>query len=170
MIETAFTKIREELSFLRESGQKEYAHKVDDAFGNFRRIADLMGISMERVLLVYALKHMDGIIAWYEGHKSQRENVSGRINDLIVYLVLLYAMQVTAYKSSRKDVANLLDDLLDEAEAYIASYSRPEHHLSPFQEVNISMQKFARGNIDPSSIRDTIAEALALRLEVMDDE
>jgi hypothetical protein len=44
------------------------------------------------VLWVYARKHIDGIVAYLQGHKSQREDVRGRINDLIVYCIILRAM------------------------------------------------------------------------------
>tara|TARA_Y100000310_G_C20509786_1_gene728235 strand:+ start:671 stop:823 length:153 start_codon:yes stop_codon:yes gene_type:complete len=42
--------------------------------------------------MVYLLKHVDGITAYIEGHKSQREDVRGRIKDAIVYLMLLWGM------------------------------------------------------------------------------
>jgi len=38
------------------------------------------------------LKHIDGICAYVKGHKSQRENVRGRMTDVIVYLCLLWGM------------------------------------------------------------------------------
>jgi len=77
---------------LRDAGQKEYAHAVENAFGNFERIGKYLQLDRERVLLVYALKHFDGITAWVNGHRSQREGVRGRINDAIVYLCLLRGM------------------------------------------------------------------------------
>jgi len=84
-----------EIMALREAGQKEYARKKANAFANFERIADDLsglGITREAVLWVYARKHIDGIASYLEGHDSQREDVRGRINDLIVYLLLLRAM------------------------------------------------------------------------------
>jgi len=42
--------------------------------------------------MVYLLKHIDGIMAYINGHKSQREGVDGRITDAIVYLLLLRGM------------------------------------------------------------------------------
>lgn len=77
---------------LRNEGQKEYAHDEDNAFANFERIAEDIGLKREEVLWVYAMKHRDGIVAHIKGHKSQREDVRGRINDLIVYLCLLRGM------------------------------------------------------------------------------
>ena len=76
----------------RDSGQKEYAHTEDNVFANFERVAEGLNISREQALMVYLMKHMDGINAWIKGHKSQREDVSGRIKDAIVYLCLLWGM------------------------------------------------------------------------------
>ena len=85
-------RIFKECSFLRDAGQKEYAHDDENAFANFERVGASLGLPREKVLLVYALKHLDGIHAYVKGHKSQREDVRGRINDLIVYMCLLRGM------------------------------------------------------------------------------
>jgi hypothetical protein len=77
---------------LREAGQKEYAHTDHDAFGNFNRLSTLLGLTRGQVLMVYLTKHLDGIASYVKGHRSQRESVKGRINDAIVYLVLLRGM------------------------------------------------------------------------------
>tara|TARA_X000001382_G_scaffold68339_1_gene47458 strand:+ start:508 stop:858 length:351 start_codon:yes stop_codon:yes gene_type:complete len=76
----------------RDSGQKEYAHDEDNVFANFDRVANCLDISREKALMVYMLKHIDGISSYIQGHHSQREDVSGRITDAIVYLFLLWAM------------------------------------------------------------------------------
>ena len=76
----------------REEGQKEYARKQNNAFANFERIGENLDISREEVLLVYLLKHIDGICSYVTGHRSQREDVRGRITDVIVYLCLLWGM------------------------------------------------------------------------------
>ena len=76
----------------RDEGQKEYARDVDNVFANFQRVGKYVGISQEQVLMVYLLKHIDGIMAYINGHKSQREGVEGRITDAIVYLLLLRGM------------------------------------------------------------------------------
>ena len=77
---------------MRAAGQKEYARKQDNAFANFERIGESLSLNRDKVLLVYLLKHMDGIIAHVDGHSSQREDVRGRITDVIVYLCLLWGM------------------------------------------------------------------------------
>lgn len=86
------TKLQEKESFLREEGQKEYAHDDQDAFANFNRVAASLGIDRKQVCLVYMLKHLDGITSYIKGHKSQREPIEGRILDLRVYLALLAGM------------------------------------------------------------------------------
>ena len=89
---TLIKKIFLQIQETRESGQKEYAREIDNAFANFERIGKNLNLSREKVLLVYLLKHIDGICAYVDGHKSQREDVRGRITDVIVYLCLLWGM------------------------------------------------------------------------------
>jgi len=76
----------------RESGQKEYAHNKDNVFSNFERVANSLSITREQSLAVYLLKHIDGVMSYIKGYKSQREDVRGRITDIIVYLMLLWGM------------------------------------------------------------------------------
>ena len=77
---------------MRAAGQKEYARKNSNAFANFERVGKNLDIKREEVLLVYLLKHIDGICSFVKGHKSQREDVRGRLTDAIVYLCLLWGM------------------------------------------------------------------------------
>ena len=87
-----FLQIIDKVKQTRDSGQKEYAHSKENVFANFERVAESLDISKEQALMVYLMKHMDGINAWIKGHKSQREDVTGRIKDAIVYLCLLWGM------------------------------------------------------------------------------
>ena len=57
----------------RNDGQKEYARDIDNVFANFQRVGKYVGISQEQVLMVYLLKHIDGIMAYINGHKSQEK-------------------------------------------------------------------------------------------------
>jgi hypothetical protein len=81
-----------ECNRLRGEGQREYAHLQSNAFANFERLAEDLELDRKHILWVYAMKHRDGIASYIKGHKSQREDVRGRINDLIVYLCLLRGM------------------------------------------------------------------------------
>ena len=77
---------------IRDEGQKEYAHDSNDVFANFNRVGNLLEVDKKKVLMTYMLKHVDGIAAYVKGHKSQREDVRGRITDCVVYLMLLWGM------------------------------------------------------------------------------
>ena len=84
--------IIKEVTLTRDEGQKEYAHDEKDVFANFNRVANLLEEDRKKVLMTYMLKHIDGIAAYIKGHKSQREDVTGRITDCMVYLMLLWGM------------------------------------------------------------------------------
>lgn len=88
---------------MRDSGQKEYARKSDDVHANFKRVGEYLNLPAEKTLMVYLLKHIDGIAAYIDGHKSQREAVEGRITDAIVYLFLLYGLVVDEDKEQNDD-------------------------------------------------------------------
>ena len=81
-----------EIKKTRESGQKEYAHDNDNVFANFERVASTLNITRETALMTYLLKHIDGVVSYTQGHKSQREDVRGRLTDIIVYTMLLWGM------------------------------------------------------------------------------
>ena len=76
----------------RNQGQAEYAREDKDVYANFRRVGSYTGQPKEAVLMTYFMKHIDGIASYINGHKSQREDVTGRITDAIVYLCLLWGM------------------------------------------------------------------------------
>ena len=76
----------------RDAGQKEYAQDEDNVFANFDRIANQTNTDRKFVLWIYLMKHVDGIASYINGHKSQREDVRGRITDALVYLIILWAM------------------------------------------------------------------------------
>jgi hypothetical protein len=82
----------DEIMALREAGQREYAHDEGNAFANFDRAAADLNLDRKMILWIFAMKHRDGIASYLKGHQSQREDVRGRINDLIVYLLILRGM------------------------------------------------------------------------------
>ena len=77
---------------MHTAGQKEYAHDEDNVFANFDRIANQTHSDRKFVLWIYLMKHIDGIASYINGHKSQREDVRGRITDALVYLIILWGM------------------------------------------------------------------------------
>ena len=105
--------IIKEVTLVRDEGQKEYAHDKEDVFANFNRVANLLEEDRKKVLMTYMLKHIDGIAAYVKGHKSQREDVTGRITDCMVYLMLLWGMieEEDGIISRKKDDSSVFDVL-----------------------------------------------------------
>ena len=93
-----------EILKIRDAGQKEYARDTDDVLMNFKRIGSWLDLSEETVILVYLLKHIDGVTAWCNGHKSQREDIRGRLTDIIVYSCLLWAHAEEQAKTNLKKI------------------------------------------------------------------
>lgn len=74
----------------------EYAGDVD-RLANFRRNAAALGLSMEQIWAVYAAKHWDAIMQYIKDlgngiTRERMESISGRADDLIVYMVLFKAI------------------------------------------------------------------------------
>ena len=86
------SKIWETILNTRNQGQDEYARTETEVLSNFKRIGNWKDETQESVLMTYMLKHVDGIMAYINGHTSQRENIRGRITDIMVYCMLLWAM------------------------------------------------------------------------------
>ena len=77
-----------EIWSLLKQGQEEYASN-SDAFSNFKGQGKELDMDPKVVLWIHAMKHKSGIANYLKGVKSQREGVRERINDLIVYLLIL---------------------------------------------------------------------------------
>jgi hypothetical protein len=74
----------------------EYAGD-SDRLANFRRNAAALGLPMETVWAVYSAKHWDAVMQYIkdlnEGKTRERlEPISGRVDDLLVYLLLFKAI------------------------------------------------------------------------------
>lgn len=76
----------------------EYAAE-GDRLDNFRRAGNELGLPMEAVWRVYAGKHWDSISTFVRDlnqgiSRPRSEPISGRADDLIVYLILFKAMLI----------------------------------------------------------------------------
>jgi len=81
-----------QLEQLATSKGKEY-RGTEDRLANFRRYAAALDLDYRKVLLVYAGKHWDAICSYCkEGKVFSNESIDGRIDDLIVYMLLLKCM------------------------------------------------------------------------------
>ncbi len=114
ILEETITKIKS-LGILKGG---EYAGDID-RLANFRRHADQIEIPYELVWRIYAGKHWDSINQYVKdimkGHSRVRlESLDGRVDDLIVYLLLFKCMlreAELAAKTSRPFAASLGEDI-----------------------------------------------------------
>jgi len=90
-----FDKIRLEFNKLEEatcySKGVEYANSKD-RLGNFKRLANELGISPMLIAYIYFKKHMDAIAYVVKGKKELSEAFESRIQDARIYLLLMYAL------------------------------------------------------------------------------
>ena len=88
----------DQLSSLSKLKGGEYCHG-DDRLDNFRRNAAALGLPMEVIWSVYYAKHHDAVMTFCRDLQSGKERtrlepISGRVDDMIVYLILFKAMLV----------------------------------------------------------------------------
>lgn len=86
----------EEIKKLSELKGGEYSGD-NDRLANFRRNGNDLELPMETIWRVYAAKHWDAIGQYIRDNQSGRdrtrlEGIGGRVDDLIVYLLLFKAM------------------------------------------------------------------------------
>lgn len=89
----------ERLKSLTASKGEEYKRREDNQFANFERGAQALGLTREQVLMVYLSKHLDSIVTYVKDRaagqeKQYAEPISGRIDDAILYLLLLRGMTI----------------------------------------------------------------------------
>lgn len=85
-----------------EQGRREYTLDDGDNLSNFYRLGREIDLPPEKILYVYAKKHWDGVVAWINGYRSQREDVRQRLKDLRMYMALLWAI---VEERERRDAA-----------------------------------------------------------------
>lgn len=113
LVEATYETIKE-LSSLKGG---EYAGD-GDRLANFRRNGADQDLPMETIWRVYAAKHWDAIGQYCKdrlsGKKRERlESISGRADDLIVYLILFKAMVDEAEQDQEKQVGQFVKAVLD---------------------------------------------------------
>ena len=90
---TVINQTFERMHELTASKGIEYANS-DDQLANFKRLSEKLGLTPEAVNLVYLTKHMDAIESYVKNGKSNSEPIHGRIEDAILYLILLKSIIV----------------------------------------------------------------------------
>lgn len=93
------TQVHEKMVSLTESKGEEYKGVQDNQFGNFERTAQDTGLSREQVWLVFFNKHFDALRTYVRDmatgvERKRSESIVGRIDDAILYLILLRGMVI----------------------------------------------------------------------------
>ena len=110
----------------------EYAGD-DDRLANFRRNGFDQDLPMETIWRVYAAKHWDAIGQYVKDIRSgtqrkRMESILGRVDDLIVYLLLFKAMIVERDRSALRGTDSLggsgAVDATTPFEAYVPSFQK----------------------------------------------
>lgn len=125
----------EKIQSLAELKGGEYAPGAD-RLGNFRKAGEEQGLPMETIWRVYAGKHWDAISTWCrdlrEGRERPRlESISERIDDLIVYALLLKAMVEERERDHLQQARQTWDQQKEErvAENLLPFYEGPRGDL-----------------------------------------
>lgn len=89
--------LHEKLLQLTATKGAEYTQGRDNRFDNFERQAEALGLTREQVLLVFLNKHLDSITTYVKDRALNRgrvysEPMTGRVDDAILYLLLLRGM------------------------------------------------------------------------------
>lgn len=76
---------------------EEYKRRDDEQFANFDRTGTELGLTREQVLLVFLAKHLNSVTTWVRDIAAGRkfdyaEPITGRIDDAILYLLILRGM------------------------------------------------------------------------------
>lgn len=84
---------------LTQTKGEEYKGEEDNQFANFEREAAENSLTREQILMVFLSKHLNSIRTYVADHARGRireyaEPISGRIDDAILYLLLLRGMAV----------------------------------------------------------------------------
>lgn len=82
----------DKLKELTRTKGKEYSRSDDDKLANFKRLGLSLNLAPEAVLFVYLSKHLDAIthyVSFGNWTTPLSEPIDGRIDDAILYLILL---------------------------------------------------------------------------------
>jgi hypothetical protein len=81
----------EKLVELTRTKGREYANDTDQ-LANFKRLGRMLGLDPAQVAFVYLMKHIDALSSHLRDQdKELSEPISGRIDDAILYLILIKA-------------------------------------------------------------------------------
>jgi hypothetical protein len=98
-------KVHNDLIFLTDTKGADYTVGDSDQLANFKNISFDTGIHVEQALMVFLNKHLSAIKMWVKRNRNMdykpSEPIDGRIDDAILYLILLKAIIVDKGKEPK---------------------------------------------------------------------
>lgn len=80
---------------IRDSKRPVYTVSSADVLANFKRLADDLDLTPEKVAWVYFKKHLDAVLSYIK-HPEKRgldpEGIEGRFADAVNYLLIMYSI------------------------------------------------------------------------------
>lgn len=102
----------DELVKLSNSKGIEYSG-CDDRLANFKRLSNDLGMSPYQILWVYLAKHLDSIRSYITmPQRELSEPINGRIDDAILYLILLKCLILESNFQERGRISTVPDQTM----------------------------------------------------------
>lgn len=102
LIASTFTAIRDLTATKGQEYSNTAAQHDADQHANFKRLAAELGLTPEKVLSVYLTKHLDSIKSFIRTGAVLSEPIEGRIDDAILYLILLKGLVADSHKAAEE--------------------------------------------------------------------
>jgi hypothetical protein len=100
--------LRDCLETMRSKGHDYRQGNDADILHNFRTVGSAVDVDMERVWFTYFYKHYSALVTFIkEGGQKESEPISGRIKDMIVYLLLFFKMVMERKKEAWQRVREI---------------------------------------------------------------
>lgn len=141
---------------ISNSKGEEYAGK-EDRLANFKRLGAELNLDPRHVLWVFATKHLDSIRTYLREVNApvQRvlsEPIDGRIDDVILYLILLKGLIYEANLQERGRVQAVADPAMADGRIVYPTARGPEHNWNPGPIVRVQGGDRLGGSQVPTAV------------------
>jgi len=90
--EKLIKQLLKECKKIRKTKGADYSLGDKDANRNFKKVAEVLGISPEMALLVYVQKHLDAVYSFVKNGHLKGEGIEEKIKDIVNYFLILYTL------------------------------------------------------------------------------
>jgi hypothetical protein len=154
---------------------EEYSRREESQFANFERGARDLGMLREQILMVYLSKHLDAITCWVRDLSNNilfgvSEPIVGRIDDALLYLMLLRGMAAESDAKLRKELGVSGQPLFEaRVDGYAVKYYDGEGNELPAAAGTVEFNEALVGPVlDLTGSRAITLEPVAYSLPLRD--